>query len=86
MLAPYTFFTGTFFLGAKPASVLVGQDDHSDSEIVCRSMERVLSISRGDEGKAGSWVCCAVGPIKTAAVHKGSSVAAEPLTVLDSLT
>ena len=50
------------------------------------SMERVLSISRGDEGKAGSWVCCAVAPIKTAAGHKGSSVAAGPLMVLDSLT
>ena len=49
-------------------------------------MERVLSISRGDEGKAGSWVCCAVGPIKTAAGHKGGSVVAGPLAVLDSLT
>ena len=49
-------------------------------------MERVLSISRGDEGKAGSWVCCAVGPIKTAAGHNGGSVVAGPLAVLDSLT
>lgn len=36
MMAMYTFFNGTFFLGAKPASVLVGQGDHSDREIACR--------------------------------------------------
>ena len=49
MMAMYTFFNGTFFLGAKPASVLVGQGDHSDREIACRK------YGEGSEHLQGGW-------------------------------